>query len=49
MLTVAGGATIEEFDIVIEKIQRQSKPDTKGLVIRGLTHGSSLAQGDSSG
>ena len=34
MLTVVSGATIEEFDIVIEKIQRQSKPDTKGLVIR---------------
>ena len=34
MLTVVSGATIEEFDIAIEKIQRQSKPDTKGLVIR---------------
>ena len=34
MLTVVSGTTIEEFDIVIERIQRQSKPDTKGLVIR---------------
>lgn len=34
MLTVVSGSTIEEFDIYIEKIQRQSKPDTKGLVIR---------------
>ena len=34
MLTVVSGSTIEEFDVYIEKIQRQSKPDTKGLVIR---------------
>jgi len=34
MLTVVSGSTIEEFDVHIEKIHRQSKPDTKGLVIR---------------
>lgn len=34
MLTVVSGSAIEEFDVYIEKIQRQSKPDTKGLVIR---------------
>lgn len=34
ILTTIDGNTIEAFDIEIEKIHRQSKPDTKGMVIR---------------
>lgn len=34
ILTTIDGNTIEKFDVVIEKIARQSKPGTKGMVIR---------------
>lgn len=34
ILTTVDGNTLELFDIEIEKIDKQSKPDTKGMVIR---------------
>lgn len=34
ILTTVDGNTLEAFDIEIEKIDRQSRPDTKGMVIR---------------